>query len=157
MIVTSDDGVKSSSSQYFTSRNYSLTYFLAEPKFTIQPNTKFRLTFNYKYGQKINSPEDGPETVFSNTIGAEVKYNIVSKGSINARLSFIQMRYNGSSESPVAYEMLDGLRAGKNATWTIGYQRTLANNIQISITYDGRQSEGSTTIHTGGASVRAFF
>jgi len=157
LILTSDDGVKSSSSQYFTSRNYNLTYFQTEPKFTIQPNTKFRLTFNYKYAQKINSPEDGPETVFSNTLGAEIKYNIVSKGSINARLSFIQMRYNGSSESPVAYEMLDGLRAGKNATWTVGYQRTLANNIQISITYDGRQSQGTTTIHTGGASVRAFF
>jgi hypothetical protein len=157
LIVTSDDGFKSNSSQNFSSRNYNLTYFLTEPKFTIQPSTKFRLTFNYKYAQKINSPEDGPETVFSNTLGAEVKYNIVSKGSINAKLSLIQMRYNGSSESPVAYEMLDGLRAGKNATWTVGYQRTLANNIQISISYDGRQSQGSTTIHTGGASVRAFF
>ncbi len=157
LIVTSDDGVKSSSSQYFTSRNYSLTYFQTEPKFTIQPNTKFRLAFNYKYAQKINSPEDGPETVFSNTLGAEVKYNIVSKGSIGAKLSFIEMRYNGSSESPVAYEMLDGLRAGKNATWSVSYQRTLANNIQISITYEGRQSEGTTIVHTGGASVRAFF
>jgi hypothetical protein len=52
--------------------------------------------------------------------------------------------------------MLDGLKTGKNITWGISYQRTLSNNLQLSLTYDGRTS-GNKIIHTGGAQVRAYF
>jgi hypothetical protein len=53
--------------------------------------------------------------------------------------------------------MLDGLVPGNNVTWNIGYQRTLANNMQVNFNYDARKTEGNKTIHTGGVQVRAFF
>ena len=157
LIFTGKEGQKSNSSQLFASRNYQLNYLTPELKLTIQPNTKFRLALDYIYTEKKNDPDLGGETVFSNNLGAEVKYNILTKGSINAKVNYIQLNYNGSPNSAVAYEMLDGLKSGKNATWSLSYQRTLSNNIQVNITYDGRQSENSKMIHTGGASVRAFF
>jgi hypothetical protein len=157
LILTGKDGEKSNTSQYFTSRNYQLTYLTPEAKLTVQPNLKFRVSLDYVYTEKKNNPENGAETVYSNNLGGELKYNILTKGSINLKLNYIQMNYNGSPNSAVAYEMLDGLKSGKNATWSVSYQRTLSNNIQVNITYDGRQSENSKMIHTGGASVRAFF
>jgi hypothetical protein len=157
LILTGKDGQKSNTSQFFTSRNYQLNYLTPEAKLTMQPNLKFRVSVDYVYTEKKNNPENGTETVFSNNLGAELKYNILTKGSINLKLNYIQMNYNGSPNSAVAYEMLDGLKSGKNATWSLSYQRTLSNNIQVNITYDGRQSENSKMIHTGGASVRAFF
>lgn len=157
LILTGKDGEKSSSSQFFTSRDYQLSYLTPEAKLTMQPNMKFRVSLDYAYTEKKNEPSEGGETVYSNNLGAEAKYNILTKGSINIKVNYIQMRYNGSPNSAVAYEMLDGLKSGKNATWSLSYQRTLSNNIQVNITYDGRQSEGNKMIHTGGASVRAFF
>ncbi len=73
------------------------------------------------------------------------------------KANFIQIAYNEAANSPLAYEMLEGLKTGKNYTWSVGYSRTLANNIQLTLTYDGRQSPGVKTIHTGNAQVRAFF
>jgi hypothetical protein len=39
----------------------------------------------------------------------------------------------------------------------LSFQKTLANNLQISLNYIGRKSEGNKAIHTGGVQVRAFF
>jgi hypothetical protein len=157
LLVTGKEGDKTNASQFFASRDYDLTYITTDPKLTYQPNNRFRIAVDYAYTEKKNTPDFGGETVFSNNLGLEGKYNIVNKGSINMKLNYIDMRYNGSDNSPVAYEMLDGLHPGKNATWSVGYQRTLSNNIQVNITYEGRQSENTKTIHAGGATVRAFF
>ncbi|MFI5148105.1 MAG: hypothetical protein ACHQRM_00110 [Bacteroidia bacterium] len=157
LIVTGKDGTKSNASQFFANRDYTLAYRGADPKLTYQPNNRFRLAFDYAYTEKKNNVDQGGETVFSSNLGAETKYNIVNKGSLTAKLNYIDLHYNGSPNSAVAYEMLDGLHPGKNVTWSVGYQRTLSNNIQVNITYEGRQSENIKTIHTGGATVRAFF
>jgi hypothetical protein len=157
LIADGKSGQKTNTSQFFAARNYVLPYLIGDGKFTIQPNTRFRLALDYIYTQKKNETEPGKESLQSHNLGAEMKYNTVGKGSLSAKLNFIQMNYSGAENSAVAYEMLDGLRAGKNATWGLSYQRTLSNNIQISISYEGRQSESTKTIHTGGASVRAFF
>ena len=89
--------------------------------------------------------------------GAEIKYNVLNKGSLNAKVNFIQIAFDGAQNTSLAFEMLDALKIGKNITWGLTYQRNLSNNLQLSLTYDGRQSEGSKTIHTGGAQVRAYF
>jgi hypothetical protein len=157
LIASGKLGEKSNTSQFFNTLNYDLTYKEVEPKLNIQPNTKFRLTFDYRYAEKKNLPDLGGESVFINSLSSEVKYNMVGKGSISAKVSYIQIAYNASLDNAVAYEMLEGLRTGKNVTWGFGYQRTLSNNIQVNITYEGRQSENTKIVHTGGATVRAFF
>jgi hypothetical protein len=157
LITTGRFGEKSNTSQLFQNRDYKLSYLETDPKFIVQPNSRFRISLDYKYTVKKNAAELGGESVISHNLGGELKYNILGKGSLLAKLNYIQMNYSGSGGSAVSYEMLDGLKPGKNATWGLSYQRTLSNNIQVNINYDGRQSENSKTIHTGGASVRAFF
>ena len=56
-----------------------------------------------------------------------------------------------------AYIMLDGLLPGQNYLWTIDYTKRLLNNIELSFQYDGRKPGDGRTIHTGRASLRAFF
>ena len=73
------------------------------------------------------------------------------------KANYIQITFNDSENSPIAYEMLEGLRTGRNITWGLAYQQNLANNLTVSINYDGRQSQGSNVIHTGGMQVRAYF
>ena len=154
------DGLKQNNSKFFTTRNYNILYFEAEPKISYQPDPSLRITVSYKYSDKHNTiaiaPAPEAKAVAEN-FGGELKYNALNKGSLTMKLNYIDVTYNDSENSPLAYEMLDALKAGKNYTWSVGYSRTLANNIQLTLSYDGRQSPGVNTIHTGNAQVRAFF
>jgi hypothetical protein len=53
--------------------------------------------------------------------------------------------------------MLEGLLPGRNYVWNLTWQRTLVNNMQLNLSYDGRKSGEGKIIHTGGLQVRAFF
>ena len=89
--------------------------------------------------------------------GVEFTLSTPEKGSLLVNGNLIQISYSGRPDSPVGFEMLDGLQTGLNGTWGVSYQRTLANNLQLSINYNGRQSPGIPVIHTGGVQARAFF
>ncbi len=151
------DGLKTNTSQYFKTRDYFISYYEIEPKFNYQPNTAFRLTLSFKHTEKKNKNELGGQYALLQNYGAEVKYNVLQKGSLNMSANFIEIKYNAPQNSSLAFEMLDALKAGQNITWNISYQRNLSNNLQLSLTYDGRKSDGTKTVHVGGAQVRAYF
>lgn len=151
------DGIKSSKSEYFNTRDYSIIYYEVQPKLNYQPNTSFRFTISFKYTDKKNKNEFGGQRAILQDYGAEIKYNVLQKGSLNLKANFIQITFDGNQSTSLAFEMLDALKIGKNVTWGASYQRNLSGNLQLSLTYDGRQSEGSKAVHTGGAQVRAYF
>ncbi len=151
------DGRKISRSQYFNTRDYSILYYEASPKLNYQPNTAFKTSASFRYTDKKNNLEYGAQRAILQDYGIEIKYNVLQKGSLNAKANFIQIKYDGDSNTSLAFEMLDALQKGKNITWGIIYQRNLSNNLQLSLTYDGRVSESTKAVHTGGAQVRAYF
>jgi hypothetical protein len=150
-------GEKSSLSEFFESRNFTIDYEEIEPKLTYQSGVSFRLSVFFTYLTQQNAEVYGGELSFNRTSGVEVRYNVAAKGSFLATFNYIDILYNGDTRSSLAYEMLDALQPGKNTTWTVSYQRSLNKNMQLSLNYNGRDSEGAKTIHAGGAQVRAFF
>ncbi|MCC6252004.1 MAG: hypothetical protein IT238_06035 [Bacteroidia bacterium] len=155
--VENIQGIKTNKSDYFNTRDYHIKYQEIEPKISYQPNTQFRLILSYKYSEKLNNNNDSNNVAINNNMGLELRYNEVSKGSFNLKFNYIRINYNSNSNTPIAFEMLEALLPGNNITWNIGYQRTLANNMQINFNYDGRKTKDNRTIHTGGVQVRAFF
>jgi hypothetical protein len=155
--MTYKDGIKSSRSEFFSTRDYSIIYYELMPKLNYQPNTSFRLSVSFRYTDKKNGEDYGGQRATLQDYGAEIKYNVLQKGSFNLKANFIQISFNGSQNTSLAFEMLDALKVGQNITWGASYQRNLSGNLQLSLTYDGRQSENSKAIHTGGAQVRAYF
>ena len=150
-------GLKTNKSEYFNTRDFNINYTELEPKFTYQPNVSFKLILSFKYVEKVNNYNDSNNVVLNNNYGAELRFNEAGKGSFSTKVNYIKINYNSNANTPVAFEMLDGLVPGNNITWNVGYQRTLANNMQVNFNYDGRKTEGNKTIHTGGVTVRAFF
>ncbi len=150
-------GVKINSSQFFSTRDYNILYYSVEPKLTFQPNTVFRVSLAYTQNTKENFTGEVGAKAILQKISSEVKYNVVSKGSLLGKVNYILIRYNSNENSPLAFEMLEGLKIGKNVLWNLSYQRNLSNNMQVSVNYDGRKPESSKTIHTGGIQVRAYF
>ncbi|NQY10755.1 MAG: hypothetical protein HRT71_14750 [Flavobacteriales bacterium] len=154
-----DIGLKSYSSEFFSNKDYRIKYGKVNSKFSFQPNTSYRISAIYNYQDKRN--RIGNETAIIHEFGSEFKFNSVTKGSLLAEIKFITIAYNNNPESlnspSLTYEMLSGLQKGENVTWKLSFQKKLANNMQISINYNGRYSESANVVHIGGAQVRAFF
>lgn len=148
-------GFKSLSSEYFPSKNYRLDIKAAEASLSYQPSVTLRFTASGKYNHKINI--SGTENSEMAGAGIEIKYNVVQKGDVSVKTDFIKINYDGATTSAVAYEMLEGLQEGNNAVWSVQYQRSLSNTLQLSVMYNGRASEGAKTVHIGTVQVRAYF
>ncbi len=150
-------GSKDARADYVSGRDFSLDYYFVEPSFIYQPNTFFRITLDGRISEKKNSPQLGGEISSVLEIGTTFKYNQIQKGSLQGGFKIINIKYAGIQNSALGFEMLEGLKPGVNYTWNIGYQRSISKNLQLSIQYNGRKSEGNRTIHAGGMEVRAFF
>lgn len=146
-----------SGSQYFATDNFDINYYQIIPKLNYQPGTNFRLTLTFTYSDKVNAQSDGGGTSIQDNSGIELKYNVLSKGSLTANFNYVKIAFNGDASSPLGLEMLQGLSVGNNYTWGISYQCNLSGNIQLNLSYTGRAEPGSPIINTGNASVRAFF
>ena len=151
------NGRKSNVSEFFKNRNFNIEMIEAEPKFTFQPNAKFRISVYYNYQEKMNSILFGGEELIAQKGGTELRYNVASKGSFRAGFNYINNQFTPSNNASLTYEMLEGLQEGANMTWELSYQRNISKHMQLSVNYNGRKSEESPVIHTGGVQVRAFF
>jgi len=160
-------GQKTNLSDYFNRRDYTINYLETEPKISLQPSSNFRvsLLFNYKEKHNILAKKfdtfgefiSGGEKSFFRTLGTEFRTASLDKGNLTAGLNWVNINFDGGANSPVSFEMLEGLQNGQNLTWNVYYQRTLANNLQIDLNYSGRANQSAKTVHTGGVQVRAFF
>jgi hypothetical protein len=155
--LLASNGLKSSNSAFFNAKNFEIEMKEAEPKFTIQPNTKFRASLLYSYKEKLNAPLLGGEELVAQKLGIELRLNRASKGSFRTGFNFIDNKYISSGNPSLDYEILEGLQEGANMTWEFTYQQNISKHMQLSLNYNGRKSEESPIIHTGGVQVRAFF
>lgn len=155
--VRGRQGVQGNSSESLATRNFNFDFLEVEPELTYQYQAKFRVSGRYQYAQKVNDEELGAEEATIHQLTLDTRYNVVAKNNVNARLSFASVNYTGNDNNSLAYAMLAGLRDGSNILWNITWERRLANNIQVSLTYDGRRTGNNAIIHLGQAQLRAIF
>jgi hypothetical protein len=150
-------GQKASFAQYTTGRDFQINYFKVFPEFIYQPDTKLRISTTFRYEDKQNVFVADGERALINDFGIEFRYNQPQKGTLSGTMNVLKIDYNGAINSALGFEMLESLRPGLNYTWTLNYQRNLGKNLQLSIRYNGRKSEGNRMIHAGGVEMRAMF
>jgi hypothetical protein len=83
----------------------------------------------------------------------QARWNEAGRYAVTAELAYHQLWYTGDVLQSVAYDVLEGLTPGKNATWSLQYQNQ-AQRVQWMVQYNGRQSPGRAIVHTGMVQVR---
>jgi hypothetical protein len=156
-VLEQETGTRSSGSDFLEGRNYSIDYIAVKPTFTYQPSTEFRANLSGEYTLKKNDADFGGEEAEIVDFGADLRLSKIEKGTYFVQVNYITIDYIGAVNNSLSYEMLEGLQNGQNITWAAGIQRNLGNNLQLSLTYNGRKSEDTKSIHTGNVQVRAFF
>lgn len=150
-------GNRFNDSEFFNNRDYDIELYKLEPKLTIQPSEKFRVAIGYKLEDSSNKLPAAMETAKVH----DVQLELVLKRSISTALrvsgSYASVSFNGEKSSPIEFAMLQGLQDGRNFLWNVVLDRRLSNNIQLNITYEGRQTGTADPVHIGRAQIRAAF
>ena len=145
-----------SNSSDFSARNYELNTVSIQPKIAYLFSQNTSLAFFYQYQKKQNAINN-LEKLNQKRVGLSFNFASEKKVTLNGEYSFYDNSFSGNELSPVAFQMLEGLQAGKNSTWRLLIQKNLTQYLDININYQGRKSDNSSTIHTGNVQLRAFF
>jgi hypothetical protein len=157
ILLEQEMGKKQSGSDVIEGRNFDISYQSLKQVLSYQPGTTFRVSLSNQYTERVNSLDLGGETATLIDLGIELRANKIESGSVFGQVNYITIDYDAETNNSLAYEMLDGLQNGKNITWAAGVERTLGNNMQLSLSYNGRKSDEIKAVHTGNVQVRAFF
>ena len=143
-------------SENYASRNFEIKGFQLAPKISYLFTKNASLDVFYEFQDKKNTIGN-LETLKQSRFGTSFSYANSKSFSTNGEISLFNNNFVGDQLSPVAFQMLEGLQAGKNLTWRLLLQKNLTQYLDININYQGRKSETSKTIHTGNIQLRAFF
>lgn len=145
-------------SDYLKERNYSVMENKIGPMYSWQPSPQLRLSTGYAlHFKKEDDTSESKSSYMSNEVSGQLKIGVASKFMLEALVKMSMIEFQGKELSALGYEMLQGLRAGNNYTWSLGWQQKLINGLQINFYYEGRKPEASRVIHTGRFSVSALF
>ncbi|WP_456379281.1 hypothetical protein [Lutibacter sp.] len=140
----------------YTNRNYRLSNASFYPKLSYYYSKETYFSLFYELKNKENKL-GGMETLELQKLGVSVHYANGLKNLLKAELNLFNNNFKGANNSPVAYQMLEGLQPGKNYTWSLLFQKKINAFLNLNINYLGRKSETSKTVHTGSIQLKAFF
>ncbi|WP_407556556.1 hypothetical protein [Winogradskyella sp. 4-2091] len=149
-------GTDDSRSENYTSRNYTIDNYQFKPKLSYLFSENAQFDVFYQYTSKENTI-GSLESLAQNNYGLSFTYNNTQKIALTGEFNFFQNDFEGDANTPVGYQMLEGLQAGKNYTWSLLAQKKLTKYLDLNLTYFGRKSETSKTIHTGTIQLKAYF
>lgn len=146
---------KSSSLALAENRNYLIDGVAFEPSISFFHNNVFRLTGLYKYDWKRNAILFGGQRADAQTIQIDGRWSQAKSGVINARISWVNIDFQGENNMALSFNMLESLKVGRNWLWKFSWDRRLGKGIEMSFEYEGRTSTNSNLIHNGRMSLRA--
>jgi len=140
----------------YTNRNFELKNYTIAPKLSYYYNQNTYFSIFYEFKNKENLIQNFEELKL-HKFGFEFNSANNLKNSFKITLNLFNNTFKGNTNSPVGYQMLEGLQAGKNYTWSLLFHRKLNSFLHLNLNYLGRKSETSNSIHTGSVQLKAVF
>lgn len=148
-------GAVKNNSEFLLNRNHQINFIELEQKIHFFPTNNKRLTMSARYKKRENTIGllGEKSTIFS--LGPELRIPIKQGQILNLRFLYHNINFNATTNTPIAFEMLEGLNTGSNFTWNANIQANLINNLQLSLIYEGRKSENQKVRHFASVQLRA--
>ncbi|SFC92786.1 hypothetical protein [Algibacter pectinivorans] len=143
-------------SENFASKNYNFDEARFNPKLSYLFNDNSSFDIFYQYASKNNTIGD-LESLKQQNYGVSFSLASSQQSAINGEFNYFSNDYTGNSNTPVAYQILEGLQPGKNFTWSLLAQKKLTKFLDLNLSYFGRKTETSRTIHSGSIQLKAYF
>lgn len=140
----------------FANRNFEIDEAEIRPKISFEANSNHRFSAFYHYKNKENQLQDF-EKLQQQKLGLEYFYTGKEKAQFNVSFNAFFNDFSGDANSPVGFQMLEGLQVGTNYTWSLLWNQKLNSFLNLNLNYRGRKSEKVRTIHTGIVQLRAVF
>ena len=115
---------KRSESENFASKNYQLNETLLNPKLSYLLDDNKRFDVYYQYQKKDNSIGD-LEQLKQEKYGVSFILTQNQKAAITGDFNYFSNDFFGNANTPVAYQMMEGLQPGTNFTWSLIAQKKL--------------------------------
>lgn len=147
--------VTDNQSALLISRCYTIEQHQVGGKLQGQFQNRYYGNLEYNYISKRNLL--GEEKMWEHDVTAEVTFRLAKKGTATTRVQYIYIQGLERNNATVSYLMLNGLNGGQNALWSLAYQVSINDYLQLSLQYDGRASEGHRVVHTGNVTLKAQF
>lgn len=147
--------LQQNNSDYMIGRRYCIEQHQATGSIQVQIKNSYVATISYGFSDKKNRL--GEEHITRHELQGLFNYKASRKGVVTAQIQYVRINGGALENNAVAYQMLNGLALGNNAIWTLAYQVSLSEYLQMSLQYDGRKSEGHKAVHTGNVSLKAQF
>jgi hypothetical protein len=145
-----------SESENYSSKNFDLDEFSLYPKisYLLDDNKRFDVFYQF---QNLDNLIRAKEQLKQHKLGVSAMMTQNQKASVSAEFNYFSNIFQGDANTPVAYQMMEGLQPGTNFTWTLIAQKKLTKYLDLNLNYFGRKSETSRTIHTGTIQLKAYF
>ena len=148
-------GSNSSQTENFPDRNYDIAFRQTEPSLSWIPAKNWRIQSSGLWS--ISQNREGEERARRLSLSLGFNYRLSSRTSLLADFTWTDMAFEGETNSPAGFAILNGLLPGTNFQWGINLDQQLPNNLRLSLLYNGRKNGELPVVHTGQARLTALF
>jgi len=142
-------------SENYYAKNYRLKNNELQEQIDFLQTKSAKFNIAYQYNDKQNL--SGNEKLSMNKLIASYFYQDINQNTFHASVNLVKNKMTGNLNSPVAFQMLEGLQVGNNLIITILYQQKITKYLEMNLQYNMRLSEDSPAIHTGGIALKMLF
>ncbi|MGM0580893.1 MAG: hypothetical protein ACQETL_09455 [Bacteroidota bacterium] len=145
-------------SEVVEERDYQFNSTTVNPKISWQGGNNLRVSLAYRNENKFSPDESAGGAVLVNSIELANKLIQAKNGVMEGKFSYVSVDSDLlDNQSPLAFEMFEGLRAGDNYVWNLSLRRKIIGDLNLILQYIGRKSQNRKTIHNGSVQLTALF
>lgn len=150
------NGAKGYTSTLNPLRNLNILYYSINPEISYRPSTSLRFNLLYTYDRRDQRIEQ-MEFARSHDFTLTTTFRKASSSNLNFSLSFVNVIFDGEQNSTIEFDLLEGLKDGKNYIWNTLFTKRLSNSIDLNLSYEGRKTGDAPTVHIARAQIKATF
>lgn len=157
LILETNLGSRARTIEASINQDFNVNYWNLIPQLNFRPNSKLRLVAKYKYEKNKNTLGTNNESANINDGGLDLTWRQDANSNLQFKFNYVLINFDGAPNSPIEFEILQGLKNGQNLLWNLNYTRRISTSVDMIINYNGRKSEGSRLVNTAAVQMRAIF